>query len=425
MKNLVRVAAIVSLLVTSLSITSFAAPAARVPAGWLNGAASFERALQLQKDLNVPLVVYFYVDWCPYCHSLEQEYFPSPPVRDYLSSVIKIKINPELTRADYELGNAFGIGGYPSFFVIGPGSFPIQVSPFRRNSRDLTPAEFAQRCRDVTTPRATSRMMEPAQAPAAAPAQPSAAAPAQPSAAAPAQPSAAAVQLSELAPAKFVSNGPLPTVDDVLKRFARLTGEALAEGRITSRVTKGRVSVPGVSFGGRFEFYSNANGKWLIVTVIDSVGTVRQGFDGKSVWTVTDAKTPGTEVPELSLLTNGDLFRDIKLGNLYSRTRLAGKVQEGDREVYLIEATPAKGPAERLYFDVQNGLLLHRDLTRWGKRNAAVASEVYFSNWRNVDGFLLPCTQTHLIGNLTLLISVDEIKHNVAIDDALFQRPIR
>ena len=417
MKNLVRVVVILSLLVTSLSITAStasAAPAARVPAGWLNGAASFERALQLQKDLNVPLVVYFYVDWCPYCHSLEQEYFPSPPVRDYLSTVIKIKINAELTSADHELGNAFGIRGYPSFFVIGPGSFPIQVSPFRRNARDLTPAEFAQRCRDVTTPRATSRMMEPAQAPAAAPAQ----------AAAP-QPSAAAVQLSELAPAKFVSNAPLPTVDDVFKRFARLTGEALAEGRITSRVTKGRVSVPGVNLGGRFEFYSNATGKWFIVTVIDSLGTVRQGFDGKSVWTVTDAKTPGAEVPEFTLLTNGDLFRDIKLGNLYSRTRLAGKVQEGDREVYLIEATPAKGPAERLYFDVQNGLLLHRDLTRWGKRNNAVASEVYFSNWRNVDGFLLPCTQTHLIGNLTLLISVDEIKHNVAIDDTLFQRPIR
>jgi hypothetical protein len=98
-------------------------------------------------------------------------------------------------------------------------------------------------------------------------------------------------------------------------------------------------------------------------------------------------------------------------------------VQEGDREVYLVEATPRTGPTERLYFDVQNGLLLHRDLTRPSKRGP-IESEIYFSNWRKVDGFLLPCSLTHLVGNLTLVISVDEVKHNVAIDDAIFQRPL-
>jgi len=40
-----------------------------------------------------------------------------------------------------------------------------------------------------------------------------------------------------------------------------------------------------------------------------------------------------------------------------------------------------------------------------------------------VDGFRLPCTLTQMIGNLTLVITIDEIRHNVAIDDAIFQRP--
>ncbi len=389
MKNLARFTATLALLVTSLCV----AASAKVPDGWLNGAASFERAVQLQKDLKVPLIVYFYVDWCPYCHSLEQEYFPSAPVREYLGSVVKIKINPELTRADHELGSAFGIRGYPSFFVIAPGSFPVPVSPFRRDGENLSPAEFAQRCRDVATPRATSQVFE-------------------------------TTKVSEVAPPKFVSNAPLPTVDDVFKRFARLTGEALADGRVTSRVVKGRISVPGVSFGGRFEFYSTAGGKSLTVTSVDNVGTLRQGFDGKSAWSVTDNTGTGAKVPDVPLFTESDLFQEITLRNLYSKTRLMGKVQEGDREIYLVEATPRTGPTEKLYFDVQNGLLLHRDLTRTTK-HGPVQAEVYFSNWRNVEGFLLPCSQTHLIGNLTLVVSIDEIKHNVAIDDALFQRPTR
>ena len=79
---------------------------------------------------------------------------------------------------------------------------------------------------------------------------------------------------------------------------------------------------------------------------------------------------------------------------------------------------------EKLYFDVQNGFLLHRDLTRSTKQGP-VQSEVYFSNWRNVDGFMLPCSLTLLIGNVTLVVSVDEIKHNVPIDEAIFQRPVR
>ena len=359
--------------------------------------------MQLQNELKVPLVIYFYVDWCPYCHALEQEYFPSAAVREYLSSVVKIKINPELTPADGELGRAFGIRGYPSFFVMGPGSFPVLLSPFRRDGRNLTPAEFAQRCRDVTTPRTASNVLE-------AP---------KPSEVAP-QKSELALQMSDVAPPKFVSNAPLPPVDEVFKRFARLTGAALAAGRVTSRVIKGRVAIPGASSGGRFEFYSTAGGKSLTVTTVDSVGTVRQGFDGSSMWTVADNKARGIEVP---MLKEADLFREITLSNLYSRTKLLGKVQEGDREVYLVEATPKTGPAERLYFDVESGLLLHRDLTR-STKTGPVQSEVYFSNWRNVDGFLLPCSLTHLIGNLTLVVSVDEIKHNVAIDDKIFQQPI-
>lgn len=375
--------------------------------------------MQLQKDLKVPLVVYFYVDWCPYCHSLEQEYFPSAPVREYLSSVVKIKINPELTRADEELGRAFGIRGYPSFFVIGPGSFPVPVSPFRRDGRNLTPAEFAQRCRDVTTPRAAQNFAQPP-APAVAP--PKATEVATPPAAAAVAPPPQAA--SAIASPKFVSNAPLPTVDEVFKRFSRVTGEALAAGRVTSRVIKGRVSVPGVSFGGRFEFYSTASGKSLTVTTVDWVGTLRQGFDGTTAWTATDSKSPGVEVPQFPLLTEADLFREIRLNNLYSRTKLVGRVQEGDREVYLVEASPRTGPSERLYFDVDNGLLLHRDLTRPTKRGS-IESEIYFSNWRNIDGFLLPCSLTHVIDNLTLVITVEEIKHNVAIDDAMFQRPSR
>ena len=402
MKNILRLTVILSVVFISLSTTA----SAKVPEGWMNGAANFEKAMQLHRELNVPLVVYFYVDWCPYCNALENEYFPAAAMRDYLRGVVKIRVNPEATRADHELGSLFGIGGYPAFFVIGPGSFPVQLSPFRREGRSLTPAEFAQRCRDVTTPRATNgsqtteapKAGEPKKAP--------------------------GVQITVVEPVAptFVKNAPLPTADAVLTNYARLTGGSSNAARIMSRVIKGRINVPGLNSGGKFEFYATASGKSLTLISVEQLGVVKQGFDGRSGWTSSENGAKGGSLPENVVLAVADFYRDAKLSELYPKTKLLGKVKEGDREIYLIEAAHRSGGAEKLYFDVQSGMLVHRDLTRTSARGP-IQTEIYFSDWRNVDGFRLPCILTQMIGNLTLVITIDEIRHNVAIDDAVFQRP--
>jgi thiol-disulfide isomerase/thioredoxin len=404
MKNLLRFTAIISLLIVSVCSTVSAATTAKVPDGWLNGAASFEKALQLQRELNVPLVVYFYVDWCPYCHSLENEYFPATAMQDYLRTVVKIRINPELTRTDYELGKAFDVRGYPSFFVIGPNSFPVKLSPFRGNGRNLTPPEFALRCRDVTTPRGTSGTGVTPKAADAPKVNPNAA--------------------ITIVDPKFITNAPLPTADAVLTNYSRVTGGGNAAGRITSRIIKGRVNVPGLSFGGKFEFYATAGGKSLTLLSVEPMGVVKQGFDGRSGWTSSENAAKSGSLPENAVLAVADFYRNAKLSEVYPKTKLLGKVKEGDREIYMIEATPRTGAAEKLYFDVQSGLLVQRDLTRPSERGP-IQSEIYFSDWRNVDGFRLPCSLTQMIGNLTLVITIDEIRHNVAIDEAMFQRPIR
>jgi hypothetical protein len=409
MKNIARFTLIVSLLVVCVCATASASTAAKVPEGWMNGAVSIDKAVQLHRELNVPLVVYFYVDWCSYCNALENEYFPAAAMRDYLRSVVKIRINPELTRADYELGEAFGIRGYPSFFVIAPNSFPVKLSPFRRDGRSLTPAEFAQRCRDVVTPRATdlSRVTETPKA-------------ADPAAAPKVNPNAAITIVEP----KFVTNGPLPTADAVLKNYARVTGGPTTPGQITSRVIKGRINVPGLSSGGRFEFYSTTAGKSLTVMTIEPMGVVRQGFDGRSGWTSSENASKDASLPENVVVAVADFYSDAKLSDLYPKVKLRGKVKEGDREIYMVEAAPRSGSPETLYFDAQSGLLVHRDFTRTSARGP-IQSEIYFSDWRNVDGFRLPCSMTQMIGNLTLVITIDEIRHNVAIDDAIFQRPSR
>lgn len=113
---------------------------------WLHGSAGYERALELQRELNVPLVVYFYTDWCPYCHALDNDYLPTAPVQQYLRRVVKVRINPEHGPAEREIAKRYGVRGYPSFFIMrNPAAQPLDVHPFRRGGKHLTPAELPAR----------------------------------------------------------------------------------------------------------------------------------------------------------------------------------------------------------------------------------------------------------------------------------------
>ena len=164
MKKLARFALIGTLSAAFLTSVAFTSPEGRTLAapasapttlpnasweGWLYGAAGYTRAVEMQKELNVPLVVYFYTDWCPYCRTLDSMYLPSAPAQDYLRGVVKVRINAEQGFAERALAKRFGVTGYPSFFVMRHSATrPVNVSPFRRVG-NLSPTQFANACRTI------------------------------------------------------------------------------------------------------------------------------------------------------------------------------------------------------------------------------------------------------------------------------------
>src|SRR5215203_3073508 len=62
---------------------------------WLKGATGYARAVELQRELNVSLIVYFYTDWCPYCRTLDDQYLSDPSVHRALQRSVVVRINPE------------------------------------------------------------------------------------------------------------------------------------------------------------------------------------------------------------------------------------------------------------------------------------------------------------------------------------------
>jgi len=154
------------------------------------------------------------------------------------------------------------------------------------------------------------------------------------------------------------------------------------------------------------------------------MGQVKHGYNGCTAWSLGDTigahTLSGAALSRFS--TDADFYREIKLKEQYTRIRLLGKVKEGFRQVYLVEAVSPGGAAENLYFDVESGLLVRRDVPRQTS-GGTVRTEVYFGDWRDVDGVKVPFKITQAIQNTKFVITLEDVKHNVAVDDAIFLRP--
>ena len=99
-----------------------------------------------------------------------------------------------------------------------------------------------------------------------------------------------------------------------------------------------------------------------------------------------------------------------------------GKEKVGSYETYLIEATPAEGSPEKFYFDVNTGLLVRHDAeaeTPQGK----MMMEAYLDDYKAVDGVQIPHTTKTVSPAMTFVIKFTEVKNNVEIDNAKFNKP--
>ena len=106
----------------ALLVHSPAAPAAAADSppgrpdfeGWYEGAAGLAAALEVQQRDRLPLFLYIYTDWCPYCR---RELLTDEEVDGYLDAVLAVRLNPETGGRESQLAQRFGVRGYPTLVM--------------------------------------------------------------------------------------------------------------------------------------------------------------------------------------------------------------------------------------------------------------------------------------------------------------------
>ena len=215
----------------------------------------------------------------------------------------------------------------------------------------------------------------------------------------------------------------MPTVDQMLNRHIQAIGGRTALEKATTRVVKGTYVV---IFGQTnssltFDWYQKAPNKSIFI--ID--GGSQEGFNGAIGWSKGSksglSKVTGEKLAVLKRQSTFDWT--TKLSELYPKISFIRKDKVNNREVYVFEAIPSDGKPYTLYFDAETSLLLRLDFYYEGVKGKPEPTELYYEDYRDVDGIKLAFTQRQVSSSYSITLKAYEVKHNIPIDDAKFDGP--
>jgi hypothetical protein len=224
-------------------------------------------------------------------------------------------------------------------------------------------------------------------------------------------------------PAAPKADEKLPTAEQVLANYVKAIGGAEVLSKYRSRVTRGTVELAPMGARGTMVTSQKAPDKLLSVTNLTGFGEIRQGYDGQVGW----AKDPFQGLRELkglelAAVRRGAVFDTAERNKLYKKTAVVGRGKVGERGVYIIEATPAEGEPDKMYFDTESGLMLRMDVVVDGPQGR-ITSENYMEDYRAVDGIRTPHTVRQVLGAITVIQRIESVEHDTALDDSIFKKP--
>ena len=165
--------------------------------------------------------------------------------------------------------------------------------------------------------------------------------------------------------------------------------------------------------------------KSLDVTTRPNNVVVNVGFDGSVGWLQGPRGIRDLGGAQLAQAArDADFYSELHLREQYPEMAVAGRGKVGERDAYVIVSRISDRRIERLYFDVQTGLLLRVNaLTETPL--ARLPEETVFEDYRDVDGVKIPFTVrvSYVDPFIGWTRKLAEVKHNVNVEDSKFDKP--
>jgi zinc protease len=225
-------------------------------------------------------------------------------------------------------------------------------------------------------------------------------------------------------PAAAMAASATPTVDQILDHYLQASGGRDAWMKVTTRISKGTIDIPGMNVSGTIEIHEKAPNHVIAVVSIGGAA-FKQGFDGKVGWSDDPQNGLREQGSEETAETrrDSDFYRPLDMRDLYKKLVVVGAEKVGDRDAYVVEATTAEGAdPDKLYFDAQTGFPI-RVVTKRHTPDGVTPIQEDFSDYREVDGVKFPYVVHQSNSATEFTITITEVHQNVDLDEAQFSKP--
>ncbi|MEN8155809.1 MAG: hypothetical protein ABFS10_02570 [Bacteroidota bacterium] len=215
-------------------------------------------------------------------------------------------------------------------------------------------------------------------------------------------------------------------LDEILENhFETIGQENLLD--IESMLATGKAAQMGMEFP--FTMINKRPGMLKLIINVQGAEII-QAFDGETVWVINPMSGSADPVditgPEADGLIesadmDGQLWKYKEKGH---QLELEGTEEIDGTEAFVLKLTKKNGNIDYYYLE-QESYLIFRMKSKTIINGSEVETEVLFSNYQDVEGYIMPFTTEQKQGGQTVMtILMEEVKTNTEPDDTLFSKPV-
>ena len=215
----------------------------------------------------------------------------------------------------------------------------------------------------------------------------------------------------------------VPSVEQILDRYVVALGGRAAIEKLNSRLAKGWVEVLGQDLTGDVEIAAKAPDKFRLTFRVPGF-MAEEGYDGAVAWAADSRGIVRSLRGERAANARIDaqFYSDLQIAALFPQLQLIGTEVVGKEAAYVVEAVPPEGSRRWFYFGVNTGLLLRYDAEVL-EPPPAVRNATRLSAYTEIDGVKVPMTMRQETTELSWILHITDVRHNIPLDDARFKKP--
>jgi hypothetical protein len=214
--------------------------------------------------------------------------------------------------------------------------------------------------------------------------------------------------------------GSLPSVESIMDKYVEVTGGFEAYDKISSRCTKMELSVRGTII--KVVKYQKKPNLAYELTEVPFIGKIENGTDGNTVWALSQKTGPliqeGKDRDQF--LSNAWLDQFVYWRNSFKSVKYIGVVKVNNLDCYEIEASPINLGATKIFYQINTGLIIKTEMP-FTSALREMKIESFLSDYRNIDGVLLPFeTEVIVSGRPDRISRVVDVKNNIPVTEETF-----